>query len=249
MTMNLNKKPFIFIVMGIVLLIIIVSVLNIYKIPDKSQISDKSGLNSLKTVNILCSTDYGYVEMGGPYGNQDSPVKVAYIVGVHPMESNAHKAIMAVLANEKSLKYCYYVYNITVTKDAEDYDKGRIKGQNLANKYALPDIIAKNASLAVDVHSNRGSYQEMRFVDVPVDDNLSKSYAFEMVNKTPWLTYYIPPLESGPTSGPYVSIPLIESGIPTMVYETYMYESYEITFFHAKEFVENLDKMVITLKK
>lgn len=245
--MKLAKTTFILTVLGIILLCVIaVSFLNIDKIFIKGQVSNNTSLKIPVTVDVLGSTDYGYVERGGPYGNQSSPIKVVYIVGVHPLESNAHKALInAVLTNESSLKYCYYIYNVTVTKDAEDYDKGRINGQNLFYKYALPDIIAKNVSLVVDVHSNRGYYQEIRFVDVPVDDSLSKSYAFEMVNKTSWLTYYVPPAESGPTSGPYVSIPLIESGTPTMVYETYMYEPYELTSAHAEEFVKNLDKLII----
>ncbi len=244
--MKLAKTTFILIILGIILCVIVVSALNMDKILNRGQISNETALKIPKTVDILGSTDYGYVERGGPYGNQSSPVKVVYIVGVHPLESNAHKALInAVLTNESSLRYCYYIYNVTVTKDAEDYDKGRINGQNLFYKYALPDIIAKNASLAVDVHSNRGYYQEIRFVDVPVDDSLSKSYALEMVNKTSWLTYYVPPAESGPTSGPFVSIPLIESGTPTMVYETYLYEPYELTLSHAQEFVKNLDKLII----
>ncbi len=193
---------------------------------------------------ILCSTDYGYVLRGGPYGNRNSDVKVAYIVGVHPMEFNSHLAIFEVMLNrENSLKYCYYIYIVKVTRNAQDYNDGRINGQLLTYEYAVPDIMAKKFSLVVDVHSNRGYYKEKQFLAVPVNDKISESIAFQIINKISWLGFYIPPAEKGPTSGPYVTIPLIKSGIPALVYETYMYEPYETTLEHANDLIDAVDKL------
>ena len=211
-----------------------------------ANISQITNFKPLESPVILGSTDYGYVERGGPYGNIRSPVKIAYITGVHPLESNAHRAIIeTVLTYPDSLKYCYYVYRVVVTRDASDYNNGRINGQNLAYNYVVPDIKSHKFNLAVDVHSNRGVYKYERFVDVPVDDNISRGYAFTIADKISWLKFYVPPAENGPTSGPYVTIPLINSGIPTFVYETYMYEPYNTTLRHAEEFVGNIDKMQI----
>ena len=192
----------------------------------------------------LGNTDYGYVIRGGPYGNKDSDVKIAYIIGVHPLEIKSHEAILDVLlSNQNSLKYSYYIYIIKVTRNASDYNNGRINGQLLAYKYAVPDIAAKKFNLVLDVHSNVGDYKEKRFLDVPVNDKTSKDLAFQILNKISWANFYIPPAEEGPTSGPYVILPLIHSGIPTIVYETYRYEPYKITLEHANQLIEAVDHL------
>jgi hypothetical protein len=208
------------------------------------QISDVFELEPSSYPQILGNTDYGYVIRGGPYGNKDSEVKIAYIIGVHPLEFKSHEAILDVLLNNQhSLKYSYYIYMIKVTRDASDYNNGRINGQLLAYEYAFPDIEAKKFNLVVDVHSNIGDYKEKRFLDVPVNDNISKDLAYKILNKISWASFYIPPAEKGPSSGPYVILPLIHSGIPTIVYETYRSEPYKLTLEHANQLIEAVDRL------
>jgi hypothetical protein len=208
------------------------------------QISDVFELEPSSYPQILGNTDYGYVIRGGPYGNKDSEVKIAYIIGVHPLEFKSHEAILDVLLNNQhSLKYSYYIYMIKVTRDASDYNNGRINGQLLAYEYAFPDIEAKKFNLVVDVHSNIGDYKEKRFLDVPVNDNISKDLAYKILNKISWASFYIPPAEKGPSSGPYVILPLIHYGIPTIVYETYRYEPYKLTLEHANQLIEAVDRL------
>ncbi len=195
------------------------------------------------SVKFLGQCDYGFVVRHGPYGDPMSPVKVAYVVGVHPHEVQAHQAMMSVITNSKSLKYCYYVYQITVTKNRDDYTQGRINGQQLAFDYAVPDIKKGHYSMVVDVHSTKGDYPETRFISVPSDDRRSRFLANLIVSKISWLVFYIPPFDGGPTSGPYVTIPIIESGTPAMVYETYTYSSFNETYEHAKEFARTVDSL------
>ncbi|MGB9980133.1 hypothetical protein [Methanobacterium sp.] len=191
--------------------------------------------------NVLGNNELGYVVKEGPYGNKGSPVKIAYITGVHPLESESHKAIRESIENKNaSLNYCYYVYKIVVTKDAEDYDKGRMNGQLLANKYAVPDIKSQNFNLAVDVHSNRGNYQETRFIFAPQDEASSRSISLAIKDKLPWMIYYNPPSQTSPQ---YVTIPLIKAGIPAVVYETYIKDPYNFTKEHADEFVLAVDNL------
>ncbi|CDG64165.1 hypothetical protein MBMB1_0046 [Methanobacterium sp. MB1] len=210
-----------------------------YNIFDADNYTSGSG----SKVQFLGERDYGFVVRYGPYGNTQSPVKVAYVAGVHPMEVQAHQAMMTAVTNEQSLKYTYYVYQITVTKDRDDYNKGRIHGQELARDYAVPDIIKEKYDLVVDVHSTRGDYPETRFIAVPSDDSRSLFRAHQIVNKIPWLVFYSPPFDGGPTSGPYVTIPIINSGTPAMVYETYTYASFNETLDHAKEFLRVVDSL------
>ncbi len=196
---------------------------------------------------ILGSDSKGTVTKSGPYGNPNSTNKIAIIVGVHPLEASSHRAMVeSILILSKSLNSSYYIYSIDVTKDAEDYNKGRMNGQLLANEYAVPDIKKNKFQLVVDVHSNRGKdtgYKESRFLSVPVKSSKSKLFASEIIKKASWLVYYVPPNEKGPKSPKYVTVPLITSGIPSIVYESYMYDPYETTLEHANEFIRALDNI------
>lgn len=196
---------------------------------------------------ILGSNSKGTVTKSGPYGNSNSTRKIAIIVGVHPLEANSHRAIVeSILNHSNSLNSSYYIYSIDVTEEAGDYREGRINGQLLASKYAVPDIKKNHFRLVIDVHSNRGKdtgYKENRFLSVPVKSYKSKLIASEIITDVPWLVYYTPPNENGPKSPKYVTIPLINSRIPSIVYETYMYEPYGTTLEHANEFIMTVDNI------
>lgn len=184
---------------------------------------------------FLGATDYGSVEKMGPYGNTSSQVKIAYIIGVHPLEYKAHQALMeSLINNSKSLKYCYYIYKINVTQDKDDYTKGRMNGQLLANKFVVSDIAKNDFNLAIDVHSNTGNWKENQFIFAPVSGSESEAYAKKIKSQLNWLTYYVPP---NPTSTDYVTGPLIRAGVPAMVYETYNKEPFNVTLEHAREFI------------
>ena len=191
--------------------------------------------------DLLGSTDYGYVVKEGPYGNISSNIKIAYIVGVHPQESNAHTAaVESIKIRNSTLKHCYYIYKVNVTKDGDDYTKGRNNGQLLANKYVLPDAVKEKFRLAIDVHSNVGNWAENTFIFAPVKESSSESIGMEISRKINWLTYYVPP---NPTSPEYLTIPLINSGIPSVIYETYSKESYQTTRDRTDEFIKTVDEL------
>lgn len=193
---------------------------------------------------VLGQTDYGTVTREGPYGNTSSPNRIAYIVGVHPLEYQAHNAMVeSVKSKNKSLKNCYYIYRINVTQDADDYDQGRANGQSLAYNYMVPDVKNSSIDLAVDVHSNEGNYQERWFLFVPGQSGKAESIAYTLKNGTSWLTVYSPP---NPTSPAYVTLPLIQAGVPAIIYETYTYESVQQTQKHADEMVLLVDQLKLS---
>ncbi|MGZ7067008.1 MAG: hypothetical protein ACXVHT_01780, partial [Methanobacterium sp.] len=75
---------------------------------------------------ILGGTDYGTVVKIGPFGNPNATQKIAYVVGVHPLENDSHIAmIQSVISLNKSTNYSYYIYNVNVTKDRDSYNEGR----------------------------------------------------------------------------------------------------------------------------
>lgn len=191
----------------------------------------------------LAKTNDSVVVKEGPYGNISSNVTIAYIVGVHPRESASHQAIVeSIRQSDGSLNKAYYLYIIKAPIYEENYPAERMNGQLMANRYVVPDIINNSYQLAVDVHSSNGSYAAERFVFVPIYENKSITIAQDLDNSISWLTYYYPSIVSSPE---YVTIPLIESGIPSIVYETYKYDSNTTTREHAQEFIRVIDRSKI----
>ena len=203
----------------------------------------KTTLNSNSTnIEVLGSTSYGNVINEGPFGNTNSKVKIAYIVGVHPLESDAHQAMVdSITEHNNTLKYCYYIYRVNVTENADDYNIGRMNGQLLGNKFVIPDIENQNFQLAIDVHSNVGNWAENRFLFAPVNGSKAETIGMNIKSKLPWLAYYVPP---NPTSTVYVTTPLINAGIPAIVYETYHNDSSETIKNHADEFLLTVDNLI-----
>lgn len=204
--------------------------------------SPKNGSDVLSSSNnsmILGATDYGNVVKSGPYGNTTSNIRIAYIVGVHPIESRAHEAIIEALKeHEKSLKYCYYIYQVNVTKNADDYSKGRENGQLLARQFVVPDAVNEHFQLAVDVHENVGNWAENTFIFSPVSGGKAPNIGKEISNKLPWLTYYVPP---NPTSPEYLTTPLNNQDVPSLIYEIYSKDSNKTIIGYANEFVSTVD--------
>ena len=197
------------------------------KINDNVQNHTNNGFNTVD----LGSNSRGTVELIGPIGNKNSNVKIAYIVGVHPLESKVHQTLFnSLIAKSNSLNYCYYIYRINVTDNPDNYDIGRMNGQLLAKEFVVPDATSKGYNLVVDIHSNQGtkggSYKETNFIFAPLNDPSSKVFAEEIIAKIPPLLYYYPESQTSPN---YVTVPIMKSGTPTIIYETYMYESIEIT--------------------
>ncbi len=194
---------------------------------------------------VLADNSYGTVIKEGPYGNASSPVKIAYIVGVHPWEQYSHEvAVKAIKNHSNSLKYCYYIYQINVPGGIDsDYETGRMDGQILAKNYIVPDIEKSNYQLVVDIHSNKGgedSYAVDWFLNVPTADERSEKIAQEIESKIPGLTSYNPPISSSPY---FVTIPIIQSGTPAIIYEAYAYDTPDVRQDLADKLLLTIDSL------
>jgi hypothetical protein len=230
-----NKKKKILAILSISLLFLLSGTL-IYKVFNMEQVESASPQEKM-----IWNNSSGSVTKEGPYGNAKSPIKIAYIVGQHPRESDAHTAITETVKNKsKSLKYCYYIYSINVTDNPENFDIGRAKGQLLSNQYVVPDINASNYTLAVDIHSYCNRYPEEPIVFSPVKNGPSENVALNLSEQISWLKYYYLPYSTSPD---YTTIPLINGGTPSIVFESLKYDSFNETKEHADEFVSMLDKL------
>ena len=203
-----------------------------------------SKLDGLETIK-LGSNNIGSVEFIGPIGNKSSDIKIAYIIGVHPLESNAHNALYNSLIDKQySLKYCYYIYKVNVTKNATNYDIGRMNGQLLAREFVVPNVNSKGYNLVLDIHSNQGtnggSYEKTNFMFAPLNDSISKAFGDKIIAKIPNFVYYYPKAQSSPN---YVTIPIMKSGTPTLIYETYRYESNKTTLDYIDKLINAVDNL------
>ena len=191
---------------------------------------------------LVGMNDLGSVHIHGPFGDLDSKVKIAYLIGMHPLESKSHRSLFDELINHKNLNYCYYLYNIEVN-NPDSETEGRLEGQLLAQEFVKPDIINKNYDLFVDVHSNRGSlgpgeYKITNFVFAPGFDEKSTCYVNKIIDSIDEIVYYNPEFKSSP---PFITEPTAEAGIATIVYEYYSYEPMELSRKLAFELVNCVD--------
>jgi hypothetical protein len=223
-------------------------ILNYYKtnnvLPNYVSVNAWSTIGTSNNANVIGSTSYGYVEKE-VYGNLNSNKTIVIIVGVHPQENGIHTAVANALASKSStLSKRYVIYKVHVTQDADDYSKGRMNGQLLAQKFVVPDVSKENPMLVVDVHENHGAdsgYDYYRFLCPISSTAITKTYTNQIISAMPFLVTYSPP---NPTSTQYVTVPIANKGIPTIIYETYMSDSTAKKNSDANAFISALDSKV-----
>ncbi len=193
---------------------------------------------------LLGNNDLGSVHIHGPFGNVESEFKIAYLIGMHPLESKSHRALFEKLISKDDLKCCYYLYNINVlNKNSES--EGRNEGQLLAQEFVQKDIISKNYDLFLDIHSNRGpngpgDYKITNFLFAPGFDVESTKFMNEILEQINEVAYYVPEFRSSPS---YITEPTAEAGIPTLVYECYSSELMGFTLDLAEKLISVVDNL------
>jgi len=189
----------------------------------------------------LGGTKNGWVEKA-TYGNQASSQTIAIITGVHPREYQFHNAVRKALASKSgTLSKRYVLYIVHVTKNPMNYNKGRMNGQILANKYVVPDVKRVKPKLVIDIHENNwksSGYKYGRFIDPISKTWITKNYANRLASKLSLKVY-----NPKGTSPKYVTNPISKSGIPTLVYETYKKDSYSKKLYDASRFISALETL------
>lgn len=193
------------------------------------------------------TNDPGTVEVIRNIGNPNGE-KIAYVVGVHPLEHLTHETMVKMLPQMTGLNNCYDLYIINVTEDIGYYgdgldnyeNPGRQNGQNLAYQYVYPEIVNSDYRLAIDVHSNIGAYPEKTFVFSPVKDGLGVRYASEIADKCENITYYVPDTT---TSGPFLTVPLNQNGVPAFYFEEYSFAPQTVKDNHMMELISAVDEL------
>jgi len=195
-------------------------------------------------VKLLGENELGSVHIHGPFGDVGSDVKIAFVIGMHPLESKSHRALFEKLTNKDDLNCCYFLYNINVN-DSGSETEGRLEGQLLAQEFIRDDIIDKNYDLFLDIHSNRGSmgpgeYKITNFLFAPGFDEKSSKYLDEIIDVIDEIVYYAPEFRTSP---PYITEPTAKAGIATLVYECYSYEEFDFTLSIAEKLIGVVDNL------
>ena len=154
--------------------------------------TDEAKVNSsLYDAELIGENDLGTVHFHGPFGNIDSDIKIAYLIGMHPMESKAHRGLFDTIIEcdkEGILNYSYSIYNINVVGELDVETEGRMDGQLLAQEFAAPHIIDNKYDFFADIHSNKGlkgpgTYEKTNFIFAPGFDDDSTNYLNVLLNE------------------------------------------------------------------
>ena len=78
------------------------------------------------------------------------------------------------------------------------------------------------------------------FIFAPGFDDESTNFMNKLLDEIDELVYYAPEYRTSP---PYITIPVVESGIPTIVYETYSYEPMERTYDLSEKLAKAIDTL------
>lgn len=196
-----------------------------------------------KPAKTIGKNSLGTVTVEGPYGNNESDVKLAYILGQHPRESNAHDAIYNSLLNSSdNLSYSYYVYRINVTQGNQDFEESRMNGQLLAQDYVVNDVIEKEYDLAMDIHASNGGYVQDPYIFAPVpDDEIAYESANNVTKALPYVIYYEPASYSSPQ---YSTIPIEYGGVPAIVFEMRGNPDHSLEA-EANQFIKTIDNLYL----
>ena len=231
------------IILILVIVICIISMLILSETLLEDRKIDNSSAGVIREVILNSSDESGSVEVIRNIGNADSSKRIAYVVGVHPLEYQTHRTLVNLLPNITDLNCCYDVYIINVTEDvgyygdgSSDNNPGRQNGQNLAYKYVYPEIANGSYDVAIDVHSNIGAYPYRTFVFSPIKEGLGKEYATEVANKSENISYYSPESTTR-------TIPLNERGVPAFYFEEYSFAPQDVKDSHMMELIRAVDNL------
>lgn len=175
------------------------------------------------SVNSTIGTDNtGYVtkEVYSHYSNPSA--KIAIVTGMHSRE-NVSKTVVPYSIKAYALTHNVEIvnYRVTVTASPQDFTVGRANGENLVNKYVVPDVDKSNYDLVIVCHDHEKGYGEGFYIATPVMDSESVTLATAVQQLLPSFNYYKRSTSSEPKSSSITKVdaPLVSGGTAMLVYE------------------------------
>ena len=177
-------------------------------------------------------------------GNTSSNETVGIILGVHPREHEIHEEINKTIYNitcengTQNLTKRYVIYYVQTLDNITSHDDTRAAGEELANKFIVPNIAKDNPFVVVDVHEINPDYEYSNFI-------------FSLSNRTPTINSYISKLTNDVnlvdynfdlgTSPEKVTKPIADKGINTLLMETSITDSLMQKHHTAENLINSLD--------
>lgn len=187
---------------------------------EKSNDTVESETQVANDYKLLGNNSYGVVTKSSGYGNPNSDIHIAFILGVDA-KRKAQNSIVPTLQNEDGLNYCYDVYLVDATGGVDNQTNLTINdmSESLAAEYVVPDVVKNNYNFTVDVHSTNDSNS---YVFVPSEDTYTSKKVLDSITNSTKVGAYTP---SSPSYTDSVSKPIISYEIPSIVYVTRDYYS------------------------
>ena len=200
--------------------------------------------------NIYNVTEIGSNVNGTVYkiiaGDPSSNETVGIILGVHPIEHEIHEEVNRTIHNITSengannLTKRYVIYYVQTISNLTSHDETRAAGEELANKFIVPDITKEKPFIVVDVHEINPEYEYSNFV-------------FSLSNRTDKINSYISKICSDVnlvdynfdlgTSPEKVTKPIADKGINTLLVETCITDSLSQKHKTAENLIRSLDEL------
>jgi hypothetical protein len=179
-------------------------------------------------------------------GNDSSNETVGIILGVHPREHEIHEAVNKTIYNitsengDQNLTKKYVIYYVKVKENLTSRNDTRFAGEELSQKFVVPEIVKDDPFVVVDVHEIDPVYEYSNFL-------------FSLSNRTPHTNGYIDKLSedmgviifnfSEGTSPEKVTMPIAKKGIPTILFETSITSNLAEKQQTAERLIRSLDKL------
>ena len=200
--------------------------------------------------NIYNITEIGKDKNGTVYkiiaGNESSNETVGLILGVHPREHEIHEAINSTIYNitgengTQNLTKKYVIYYIKVKDNITTREDTRPAGENLANKFIVPNIKKDNPFIVVDVHEINPDYEYSNFIfSLSNKSDAINSYISKLSNDVNLVDYEF----NEGTSPEKVTIPIANEGINTLLMETSITDPLMEKQKTAENLIESLDEL------
>ena len=200
--------------------------------------------------NVYNATIVGENANGTVYkiiaGDESSNETVGIILGVHPREHEIHEAINRTIYNitseggSQNLTKRYVIYYVIVNDNLTSREDTRAAGEELSEKFIVPNIAKDNPFIVVDVHEIDPVYEYSNFL-------------FSLSNRTAKINEYIDIIVNGVgivdfnftegTSPEKVTMPIAEMGIPTILVETSITDSLSEKQQTAYKLIKTLDNL------
>ncbi len=179
-------------------------------------------------------------------GNMSSNETVGIILGVHPREHEIHEAVNNTIYNITSengthnLTKKYVIYYVKIKDNLTSREDTRPAGEELANKFIVPNIVKDNPFIVLDIHEINPDYEYSNFIfSLSNRTSTIDSYISHITNDVNLVDYQF---DDG-TSPEKVTKPIASKGINTLLMETSITDALIEKQKTAENLIKSLDSL------